>query len=147
MCQRLGDLIPTRVIDAGAHLARMHWRHVYARRRCAGDEDIEITPEKMNTLITAAKIKDYEPIWATIFAKALKGVRIFALLEQEIYEEYDSSITHQWWFDGIISPGDDERRRGREYGPVVEAVPQRRRRGSEVDDDDEAGSSCSICGI
>jgi len=37
------------------------------------DEDIEITPEKMNTLITAAKIKDYEPIWATIFAKALKG--------------------------------------------------------------------------
>jgi len=73
--------------------------------------------------------------------------RIFALLEQEIYEEYDSSITHQWWFDGIISPGDDERRRGREYGPVVEAVPQRRRRGSEVDDDDEAGSSCSICGI
>jgi len=26
----------------------------------------------MNTLITAAKIKDYEPIWATIFAKALK---------------------------------------------------------------------------
>ena len=36
ICQRLGDLIPTRVIDAGAHLARMRWRHVYARRRCAG---------------------------------------------------------------------------------------------------------------
>ncbi|CAH7685718.1 60S acidic ribosomal protein P1 [Phakopsora pachyrhizi] len=36
------------------------------------DEGIEITADKINTLITAAKV-DVEPIWATLLAKALEG--------------------------------------------------------------------------
>lgn len=37
------------------------------------DSDIEITPEKLQTLIKAAGIEDVEPIWTNLFAKALKG--------------------------------------------------------------------------
>jgi large subunit ribosomal protein LP1 len=36
------------------------------------DESIEITPEKLQTLLQAAGIEDVEPIWTTLFAKALK---------------------------------------------------------------------------
>ncbi|KIW67763.1 60S acidic ribosomal protein P1 [Phialophora macrospora] len=37
------------------------------------DDGIEITADKLNTLIKAAGIADVEPIWATLFAKALEG--------------------------------------------------------------------------
>jgi large subunit ribosomal protein LP1 len=36
------------------------------------DESIEITPEKLQTLLQAAGIEDVEPIWTKLFAKALK---------------------------------------------------------------------------
>jgi large subunit ribosomal protein LP1 len=36
------------------------------------DESIEITPEKLQTLLQAAGIEDVEPIWTTLFGKALK---------------------------------------------------------------------------
>jgi large subunit ribosomal protein LP1 len=36
------------------------------------DESIAITAEKLQALIKAAGIEDVEPIWATIFANALK---------------------------------------------------------------------------
>jgi large subunit ribosomal protein LP1 len=36
------------------------------------DESITITPEKLQTLLKAAGIEDVEPIWTTLFAKALK---------------------------------------------------------------------------
>jgi large subunit ribosomal protein LP1 len=36
------------------------------------DESIKITPEKLQTLLKAAGIEDVEPIWTTLFAKALK---------------------------------------------------------------------------
>ncbi|KAI4126963.1 MAG: hypothetical protein LQ347_004784 [Umbilicaria vellea] len=39
------------------------------------DEDIDIT-----TLIKAAKLEDVEPIWTTLFAKALEGKNVKDLL-------------------------------------------------------------------
>ncbi|KAF2247986.1 hypothetical protein BU26DRAFT_519771 [Trematosphaeria pertusa] len=37
------------------------------------DEGIEINPEKLQALLKAANIEDVEPIWTTLFAKALQG--------------------------------------------------------------------------
>merc|ERR1711939_890373 len=37
------------------------------------DDGIEITADKLNTLIKAANVADVEPIWASLFAKALEG--------------------------------------------------------------------------
>ena len=37
------------------------------------DEGIEVTPEKLQKLLKAANIEDVEPIWTTLFAKALQG--------------------------------------------------------------------------
>merc|ERR1712078_202936 len=44
------------------------------------DDGIEVTADKLQTLIKAAKIKDVEPIWTNIFAKALEGKDIKELL-------------------------------------------------------------------
>jgi large subunit ribosomal protein LP1 len=44
------------------------------------DDGIEITADKLNTLIKAAGIADVEPIWATLFAKALEGKDVKDLL-------------------------------------------------------------------
>jgi large subunit ribosomal protein LP1 len=37
------------------------------------DDSLAITPEKLQTLLKAAGIEDVEPIWTTLFAKALEG--------------------------------------------------------------------------
>ncbi|KZZ96988.1 ribosomal protein P1 [Ascosphaera apis ARSEF 7405] len=37
------------------------------------DDNVEITAEKLQTLIKAANVQEVEPIWASIFAKALEG--------------------------------------------------------------------------
>ncbi|KAI9375411.1 60s acidic ribosomal protein-domain-containing protein [Aspergillus egyptiacus] len=44
------------------------------------DEGIEITADKLQTLLSAAKIQEVEPIWTSIFAKALEGKDIKDLL-------------------------------------------------------------------
>ncbi|ORY11416.1 hypothetical protein BCR34DRAFT_450348, partial [Clohesyomyces aquaticus] len=44
------------------------------------DSDIAITPQKLRTLIAAAGIEDVEPIWTTLFAKALEGKNVKDLL-------------------------------------------------------------------
>jgi len=44
------------------------------------DDGVEITAEKLQTLITAAKVPDVEPIWTTLFAKALEGKDVKDLL-------------------------------------------------------------------
>ncbi|KAJ9619645.1 hypothetical protein H2203_008426 [Taxawa tesnikishii (nom. ined.)] len=44
------------------------------------DDGVEITAEKLQTLIAAAKVPDVEPIWTTLFAKALEGKDIKDLL-------------------------------------------------------------------
>ncbi|KAM6483494.1 60s acidic ribosomal protein-domain-containing protein [Trichoderma sp. SZMC 28011] len=43
------------------------------------DDGIEITADKLQSLITAAKV-EVEPIWTSIFAKALEGKDIKDLL-------------------------------------------------------------------
>ncbi|CRK25161.1 hypothetical protein BN1723_013519 [Verticillium longisporum] len=44
------------------------------------DEGIEITADKLQTLIKAAKVEDVEPIWTSLFAKALEGKDVKDLL-------------------------------------------------------------------
>ncbi|KAF9741513.1 hypothetical protein PMIN06_007303 [Paraphaeosphaeria minitans] len=44
------------------------------------DDGIEITPEKLQTLFKAAKIEDVEPIWTTLFAKALQDKEVKDIL-------------------------------------------------------------------
>jgi len=44
------------------------------------DDGVEITPDKLQTLMKAASVEDVEPIWATLFAKALEGKDVKDLL-------------------------------------------------------------------
>lgn len=44
------------------------------------DESLNITPEKLQTILKAANIEDVEPIWTTLFAKALDGKDVKEML-------------------------------------------------------------------
>ncbi|KAF2100641.1 ribosomal protein 60S [Rhizodiscina lignyota] len=44
------------------------------------DDGVDITADKLQTLIKAAKLEEVEPIWATLFAKALEGKDVKDLL-------------------------------------------------------------------
>ncbi|KAJ5585194.1 uncharacterized protein N7459_004994 [Penicillium hispanicum] len=44
------------------------------------DDGIEISADKIQTLLSAAKVQEVEPIWSSIFAKALEGKDIKELL-------------------------------------------------------------------
>ncbi|EON62763.1 hypothetical protein W97_01988 [Coniosporium apollinis CBS 100218] len=44
------------------------------------DDGVDITADKLQTLIKAANVQDVEPIWTTLFAKALEGKDVKDLL-------------------------------------------------------------------
>ncbi|KAF1960254.1 hypothetical protein CC80DRAFT_289567 [Byssothecium circinans] len=44
------------------------------------DDGVDITSDKLQSLISAAKIEDVEPIWTSLFAKALEGKDVKDLL-------------------------------------------------------------------
>ncbi|KAI9777411.1 MAG: 60S acidic ribosomal protein P1 [Peltula sp. TS41687] len=44
------------------------------------DDGVDVTADKLQTIIKAAKVEDVEPIWTTLFAKALEGKDIKDLL-------------------------------------------------------------------
>ncbi|KAL2269180.1 hypothetical protein VTJ83DRAFT_4026 [Remersonia thermophila] len=44
------------------------------------DDGVEITADKIQAIIKAANIIDVEPIWASLFAKALEGKDVKELL-------------------------------------------------------------------
>ncbi|RYP18957.1 hypothetical protein DL765_003635 [Monosporascus sp. GIB2] len=44
------------------------------------DDGVEITADKLQTLIKAANVTDVEPIWTSLFAKALEGKDVKDLL-------------------------------------------------------------------
>jgi large subunit ribosomal protein LP1 len=44
------------------------------------DDGVDITADKLQTLIKAAKLEEVEPIWTTLFAKALEGKDVKDLL-------------------------------------------------------------------
>jgi len=44
------------------------------------DDGVEITADKLQTLLGAAKVADVEPIWSSLFAKALEGKDVKDLL-------------------------------------------------------------------
>jgi len=44
------------------------------------DDGIDVTADKLQTLIKAAGVSDVEPIWCSLFAKALEGKNIKDLL-------------------------------------------------------------------
>jgi len=44
------------------------------------DDDLDITADKLQKLLSAAKLDEVEPIWTTLFAKALEGKNVKDLL-------------------------------------------------------------------
>ncbi|KAI9710220.1 MAG: 60S acidic ribosomal protein P1 [Candelaria pacifica] len=44
------------------------------------DDGVDITADKLQTLIKAASVDDVEPIWTSLFAKALEGKNVKDLL-------------------------------------------------------------------
>ncbi|KAF4978988.1 hypothetical protein FZEAL_4719 [Fusarium zealandicum] len=44
------------------------------------DDGVEITADKLQSLIKAANVEEVEPIWTSIFAKALEGKDVKDLL-------------------------------------------------------------------
>jgi large subunit ribosomal protein LP1 len=44
------------------------------------DDGVEITADKLQSIVKAAKVDDIEPIWTTLFAKALEGKDVKDLL-------------------------------------------------------------------
>lgn len=44
------------------------------------DDGVDVTADKLQTLIKAAGIEDIEPIWSSLFAKALEGKDVKELL-------------------------------------------------------------------
>ncbi|KAK3996685.1 ribosomal protein 60S [Cladorrhinum sp. PSN332] len=44
------------------------------------DDGVEITADKISTIIKAANVAEVEPIWASLFAKALEGKDVKDLL-------------------------------------------------------------------
>ncbi|KAF2809534.1 ribosomal protein 60S [Mytilinidion resinicola] len=44
------------------------------------DDGVDITADKLQSLIKAAKVEEVEPIWTTLFAKALEGKDVKDLL-------------------------------------------------------------------
>jgi large subunit ribosomal protein LP1 len=44
------------------------------------DEDLSVTPEKLQVLIKAAGVENVEPVWTTLFANALKGKEVKDIL-------------------------------------------------------------------
>jgi len=44
------------------------------------DDGVDVTADKLLTLIKAANIEDVEPIWTSLFAKALEGKDVKDLL-------------------------------------------------------------------
>ncbi|CAE7193338.1 hypothetical protein CFE70_007174 [Pyrenophora teres f. teres 0-1] len=44
------------------------------------DDGVDITADKLQSLIKAANIEDVEPIWTSLFAKALEGKDVKDLL-------------------------------------------------------------------
>jgi large subunit ribosomal protein LP1 len=44
------------------------------------DDSISITAEKLQVLLNAAGIEDVEPVWTTLFAKALEGKNVKEIL-------------------------------------------------------------------
>ncbi|KAF1358744.1 ribosomal protein 60S [Lizonia empirigonia] len=44
------------------------------------DDGVDITADKLQSLLKAAKIEEVEPIWTTLFAKALEGKDVKDLL-------------------------------------------------------------------
>ncbi|TPR01655.1 40S ribosomal protein S26-B [Aspergillus niger] len=55
------------------------------------DDGIEVTADKLQTLLSAAKVPEVEPIWTSIFAKALEGKDIKELLTNKKEEEKEES--------------------------------------------------------
>ncbi|RMZ82724.1 hypothetical protein DV738_g1504, partial [Chaetothyriales sp. CBS 135597] len=56
------------------------------------DEGIEITSDKLSTIIKAAGIAEIEPIWSSLFAKALEGKDVKDLLVNVEKEESDDDM-------------------------------------------------------
>ena len=73
------------------------------------DESIEITPEKLQNLLHAAGIEDVEPIWTTLFAKALKDKNVKDILTT-VGPKAGCGTSGDTANDGVAQPDDGEDR-------------------------------------
>jgi len=71
---RSDNLSPSTNMSTTAELACSYAALILA------DDGVEVTADKLQTLLDAAKIQEVEPIWTSIFAKALEGKDIKELL-------------------------------------------------------------------
>ncbi|KAF4760373.1 hypothetical protein HAV15_007105 [Penicillium sp. str.  len=60
------------------------------------DDGIEVSADKIQTLITAANVQEVEPIWSTIFARALEGKDIKELLTN-VGSAGPAAAAPRWW--------------------------------------------------
>ncbi|KAL8746710.1 MAG: hypothetical protein Q9190_001303 [Brigantiaea leucoxantha] len=44
------------------------------------DEDLEVTADKLQTLLKSANVVDVEPIWTTLYSRALEGKDVKQML-------------------------------------------------------------------
>jgi large subunit ribosomal protein LP1 len=84
------------------------------------DESITITPEKLQALLKSAKIEHVEPIWTTLFAKALEGRDV-----KDVLTTVGTATVEK-----VDKPNDDEERN------EVELVDCGNREEIEFSDDD-----------
>ncbi|OIC19700.1 hypothetical protein A7L51_19350, partial [Acinetobacter baumannii] len=68
------NLTTTTVAMSNAELATSYAALILA------DDGVDITADKLQSLIKAANIEDLEPIWTSLFAKALEGKDVKDLL-------------------------------------------------------------------
>ncbi|KAF2706973.1 hypothetical protein K504DRAFT_459412 [Pleomassaria siparia CBS 279.74] len=72
------------------------------------DDSVEITPDRLLALLQAAGIDDMEPIWTTLFAKALEGRDVEQILT-EIPETTDPSLGRRQVTTHPDSKDDDDK--------------------------------------
>lgn len=94
------------------------------------DEHVDITAEKLQTLLKAAGIEDIEPIWTTLFAKALQGKDIKDLLTS--VTTTGPTAGQQSGVGGISDPND-----GRKDGDGADGD-------KSVEDDDESDGDIGL---
>lgn len=70
------------------------------------DDGVEITADKLNTLIAAASVEEVEPIWTSLFAKALEGKDVasisnprncFVATANPVLMKYAEGSAHEYW--------------------------------------------------
>lgn len=85
------------------------------------DDSIAITPEKLQVLLKASGIEDVEPIWTTLFSKALEGKSVNDILtsvEAPVVRsgQYQTSAEHHDCCNEVAEEGAKDGKKDNEDG-------------------------------